>query len=60
MISAETRRVCREGKPVSTHRVDARGHAFPDHALVLLRHKPKVELGFGCALCSKDIFASDR
>src|SRR5882724_9180870 len=26
-------RVCREGKPVSTHRVVARGHAFPDHAL---------------------------
>jgi hypothetical protein len=21
------------GKPVSTHRVKARGHAFPDHAL---------------------------
>jgi hypothetical protein len=20
------------GKPVSTHRVEARGHAFPDHA----------------------------
>src|SRR5258708_18772941 len=30
MISAQTLRVCREGKPVPT---------FPDHALVLLRHK---------------------
>jgi hypothetical protein len=33
MISAQTLRVCREGKPVTTHRVVARGHAFPDHAL---------------------------
>jgi hypothetical protein len=33
MISAQTLRVCREGKPVPTHRVVARGHAFPDHAL---------------------------
>jgi hypothetical protein len=32
MIPAQTLRVCREGKPVPTHRVDARGHAFPDHA----------------------------
>src|SRR3981189_828465 len=37
MISAQTLRVCREGKPVPTHRVVARGHAFPDHALLLLR-----------------------
>src|ERR1700693_3505143 len=28
MISAQTLRVCREGKPVPTHRVVARGHAF--------------------------------
>src|SRR6266853_4421650 len=34
MISAQTLRVCREGKPVPTHRVVARGHAFPDHALM--------------------------
>src|SRR6267154_5594503 len=33
MISAQTLRVCHEGKPVPTHRVVARGHAFPDHAL---------------------------
>src|SRR5260370_3939995 len=33
MISAQTLRVCREGKPVPAHRVVARGHAFPDHAL---------------------------
>ena len=33
MISGQTLRVCPEGKPVSTHRVVARGHAFPDHAL---------------------------
>jgi hypothetical protein len=34
MISAQTRSafVARE-KPVPTHRVGARGHAFPDHAL---------------------------
>src|SRR6266481_7747109 len=38
MISAQTLRVCREGKPVSTHRVAARGHAFPDHALKAHRH----------------------
>jgi len=31
MISAQTLRVCREGKPVSTRRVATRGHAFPDH-----------------------------
>ena len=36
MISAQTLRVCREGKPVPTHRVVARGHAFPDHALSVL------------------------
>jgi hypothetical protein len=35
MISAQTLRVCREGKPVPTHRVVARGHAFPDHAVDL-------------------------
>src|SRR5467141_3831301 len=34
MISAQTLRVCREGKPASTHRDGARGHAFPDHALM--------------------------
>src|SRR6266849_5493552 len=34
VISAQTLRVCREGKPVPTHRVVARGHAFPDHALI--------------------------
>src|SRR6266576_2870022 len=33
MISGQTLRVCPEGKPVPTHRVVARGHAFPDHAL---------------------------
>src|SRR5712692_839955 len=33
MISAQTLCVCREGKPVPTHRVVAQGHAFPDHAL---------------------------
>src|SRR6267142_161815 len=32
MISAQTRCVCREGKPLRTRRVVARGHAFPDHA----------------------------
>src|SRR6266581_8523313 len=32
MISGQTLRVCPEGKPVPTHRVVARGHAFPDHA----------------------------
>jgi len=37
MISAQTLRVCREGKPVPTHRVVARGHAFPDHALAFDR-----------------------
>src|SRR6266853_4959721 len=37
MISAQTLRVCREGKPVPTHRVVARGHAFPDHALARAR-----------------------
>src|SRR5215813_6081661 len=31
MISAQTRRLSRE-KPLHTHRVVARGHAFPDHA----------------------------
>src|SRR5258707_1456161 len=39
MISAQTLRVCREGKPVSTRRVVARGHAFPDHALASLRQR---------------------
>src|SRR6266403_4630415 len=34
MISAQTLRVCREGKPVPTHRVVARGHVFPDYALM--------------------------
>ena len=33
MISGQTLRVCPAGKPVPTHRVVARGHAFPDHAL---------------------------
>src|ERR1700680_237153 len=33
MISGQTLRVCPEGKPGPTHRVVARGHAFPDHAL---------------------------
>ena len=32
MIFGQTLRVCPEGKPVSTHRVVARGHAFPDYA----------------------------
>jgi His Kinase A (phospho-acceptor) domain len=32
MIFGQTLRVCPEGKPVSTHRVVARGHAFTDHA----------------------------
>jgi len=32
-LRANAFRVCREGKPASTHRVVARGHAFPDHAL---------------------------
>ena len=31
-LRANAFRVCREGKPVPTHRVVARGHAFPDHA----------------------------
>src|SRR5216683_6743886 len=35
MISGQTLRVCPEGEPVPTHRVVARGHAFPDHALKL-------------------------
>src|SRR6266699_7200712 len=35
MISGQTLRVCPEGKPVPTHRVVARGYAFPDHALKL-------------------------
>jgi hypothetical protein len=30
-LGANAFRVCREGKPVPTHRVTARGHAFPDH-----------------------------
>src|SRR5258705_1225240 len=33
MICAQTLRGCREGKPVPTPRVVARGHAFPDPAL---------------------------
>jgi hypothetical protein len=35
VISAQTRSafVMLKGKPVPTHRVVARGHAFPDHAL---------------------------
>jgi 8-oxo-dGTP diphosphatase len=33
-LRANALRVCREGKSVSTHRVVARGHAFPDHALM--------------------------
>src|SRR6266704_7042578 len=33
MISGQTLRVCPEEKPVPTHRIVARGHAFPDHAL---------------------------
>jgi hypothetical protein len=40
MISAQTHCVCREGKPVPTHRVVARGHAFPDHALDQRRASP--------------------
>src|SRR6266852_7612972 len=36
MISAQTLCVCREGKPVPTRRVVARGHAFPDHALAFV------------------------
>src|SRR6266516_5885842 len=32
-ISGQTLRICPEGKLVPTHRVVARGHAFPDHAL---------------------------
>src|SRR5260370_23144207 len=33
IISGQTLRACPEGRPVSTHRVVARGHAFPDRAL---------------------------
>jgi hypothetical protein len=29
-------------KPVSTHRVVARGHAFPDHALVAPPFTPNI------------------
>ena len=29
------------GKPVSTHRVEARGRAFPDHALAARHHRPR-------------------
>jgi hypothetical protein len=32
MIFGQTPRVCPDGKPISTHRVVARGHAFTDHA----------------------------
>src|SRR5258707_1457195 len=32
MISAQTLRVCRKGKPVSNHRAVARRPAYPDHA----------------------------
>src|ERR1700704_4341411 len=39
MISGQTLRVCPGGKPVSTHRVVARGHAFPDHARDRFRAK---------------------
>src|SRR5882672_660591 len=38
MISAQTLRVCREGKPVST--LGSRGHAFPDHAVESRRNAP--------------------
>src|SRR6266567_2120225 len=37
MITGQALRVCPEGKPVPTHRVVARGYAFPDQAL-----KPKI------------------
>src|SRR6267378_5682487 len=55
MISGQTLRVCPEGKPVPTHRVVARGHAFPDHALkkLLGRHAEQdppdlFEMGGAC------------
>ena len=48
MISAQTLRVCREGKPVPTHRVVARGHAFPDPALAAsLNGKSELSGGRG-------------
>src|SRR5215470_19546157 len=37
-LRANAFRLCREGKPASTHRVVARGHAFPDHALDWCQH----------------------
>src|SRR5581483_10808935 len=33
-----------ERKPVSIHRVKARGHAFRDHALTRLREEPAMSL----------------
>src|SRR6266699_5995303 len=47
MISAQTLRVCPEGKPVPTRRVVARGHAFPDHALSEGRPAEKPDSSFG-------------
>src|SRR5882757_4800287 len=44
MISGQTLRVCPEGKPVPTHRVAARGHAFPimPQASQILRNQLEV------------------
>jgi hypothetical protein len=52
MISAQTLRVCREGKRVSTHRVVARGHAFPDHALAQLE---SGHMDYMCQVSSSEL-----
>src|SRR5882724_2011824 len=55
MISAQTLCVCREGKPLRTHRVVARGHAFPDHALA--RAYSPADLAAPHALAARGILS---
>jgi hypothetical protein len=55
MIFGQTLRVGPEGKPAPIHRVVARGHAFPDHALSGNRASPVqldiiVPIVMSCAL----------
>src|SRR5882757_5379012 len=50
-LRANAFRVCREGKPVPTHRVVARGHAFPDHALAF-HIWTSINRGPGAAIAS--------
>src|SRR5258708_27392124 len=38
------------GKPVPTHRVVARGHAFPDHALIVNNYGQKIHLCINFAI----------